>query len=58
MIKIKKKHYIRVECPECGYSMPTRYSEEAECNGVMFSCKARNCHAVFELIIRDGKQIM
>lgn len=48
---------VRVECPECGYIMPYWYTDQAECNGVMFRCKGRKCHAVFELKIEKGKQI-
>ena len=53
----KMKNAVRVECPECGYIMPFRYTDQAECKGVMFQCKGRNCHAVFELKIKKGKQI-
>ncbi|MCO7147404.1 hypothetical protein NIA28_13700 [Coprococcus catus] len=52
-----KKKMIRVECPECKYKMPLFFEETAECSGVMVSCKGRNCHARFELKIKDGKQI-
>jgi len=52
-----KKSIIRVQCPECGYKMPISYTEEAECDGVMVFCKGRNCHAVFQLKIKRGKQI-
>ena len=51
------KNTVRVECPECGYVMPFRYTDQAECKGVMLRCKGRNCHAVFELKIEKGKQI-
>lgn len=52
-----KKKMIRVECPECRYKMPLFFEETAECSGVMVSCKGRNCHDRFELIIKNGKQI-
>ena len=55
--KIRDKRTIRVRCPVCGYIEPISYTDEAECNGVMVPCKGRNCHAVFELKIRNGKQI-
>lgn len=55
--KMREKYTIRVRCPVCGYQMPISYTKEAECEGVMISCKGRNCHAVFELKIKDGKQI-
>ncbi len=45
-------------CPVCGYKMPISYTEEARCNGALVSCKGRNCHSVFELKIKDGKQIL
>lgn len=46
-----------MQCPFCGYKMPFSYTDEAECKGVMVPCKGRNCHAVFELKIRNGKQV-
>ena len=53
----KMKNTVRVECPVCGYKMPVSYTGEAECKGVMVVRKGRNCHAVFELKIKKGKQI-
>lgn len=53
----KVKNTIRVQCPVCGYMMPFSYTKEAECKGVMVPCKGRSCHAVFELRIKEGKQI-
>lgn len=47
----------QVECPECGYKMPVFYGSASECSGVAVSCKGRNCHAVFEVKIKKGKQI-
>lgn len=55
---VKKKDTIRVQCPECEYKMPISYTKIAECNGVMVPCKGRGCHAVFELKIKNGKQII
>lgn len=56
--KIKEKEEMnRVECPECEYKMPVFYDETANCSGVMISCKGRNCHAFFEVKIKNGKQI-
>ena len=55
--KIKDKRVIRVQCPVCGYIEPISYTDEAECDGVMVLCKGMNCRAVFELRIRNGKQI-
>lgn len=55
--KVKYKYTARVQCPVCGYKMPVSYGEEAECKGVMVPCKGRNCHVVFELKIKNGKQI-
>lgn len=54
--KIKGK-VLRAQCPKCGYKMPVSYTEKAECEGVMILCKGRNCHTVFELKIKHGKQI-
>lgn len=53
----KECRLIRVQCPVCKYNMPFSYTKEAECRGVMVPCKGRNCHTVFELKIKDGKQI-
>lgn len=55
--KLKKDNMRRVKCPECGYIMPIFFADQAECNGVMVSCKGRNCHSVFEVNIKHGKQI-
>lgn len=51
------KNTVRVQCPVCGYKMPVSYTNEAECEGVMAQCKGRSCHAVFEVRIKNGKQI-
>ena len=53
----EKKLMHRVKCPECGYKMPIYYDDRAISNGVTVTCKGRNCHAVFELKIQNGKQI-
>lgn len=55
--KIEKNKMNRVECPDCNYKMPIFFSDKAECTGVMVSCKGRNCHSVFEVKIKHGKQI-
>ena len=47
----------RVRCPDCDYQMPIFYGETANCSGVMAPCKGRNCHAFFEIKIKNGKQI-
>lgn len=47
----------RVKCPKCGYSMPMTYDETSECKGVYVPCKGRNCKTIFELKIKDGKQV-
>jgi len=54
----KSKRTVQVKCPVCGYHMPLFYADGAVCEGVMVSCKGRNCRAVFELNIKDGKQMM
>lgn len=43
-------------CPYCGAKY-TLYDNTAECHGVFPVC-TRGCHKEFELIIRDGKQVM
>lgn len=55
--KLEKNNMHRVECPDCGYKMPIFFTDKADCNGVMISCKGRNCHSVFEVKIKYGKQI-
>lgn len=55
---MKSKRMIRARCPICGYKMPVSYGEGAECKGVTVPCKGRGCHAVFELKIKNGKQIV
>lgn len=55
--ELDKKELNRVKCPECDYKMPVFYTDTAECNGVMVLCKGRKCHSVFELKIKNGKQI-
>lgn len=47
----------RVECPECNYILPIFFDKSAECSGVMVLCKGRNCHAFFEIKIKNGEQI-
>ncbi len=47
---------IKVTCPVCGYEMPIRYSQQAECKGVFVSCKGRNCRCIFEVKIEKGQQ--
>ncbi|WP_373102596.1 hypothetical protein [Blautia obeum] len=57
-MKIEVKNSMhRVQCPECGYTMPIFFKESAECKGVMVACKGRNCHAFFEVKLKNGKQI-
>ena len=53
----EKKIKHRVTCPACGYKMPIYYDDKAKAYGVTVTCKGRNCHAVFELKIENGKQI-
>ncbi|MCD8208331.1 MAG: hypothetical protein LUD72_10375 [Bacteroidales bacterium] len=47
----------QVRCPACGYLMPVFYTDGASCKGVFIVCKGRGCKAVFELKIKQGKQI-
>ena len=56
-MKINKKKYTQVVCPECGYRMPLFFTEEAECKGILVACKGRKCSHIFEVIIQNGQQI-
>lgn len=56
-MKINKKKYTQVVCPECGYRMPLFFTEEAECKGIQVACKGRKCSHIFEVIIQSGQQI-
>ena len=38
--------------------MPIYFGVDANCCGVVVPCKGRNCHTLFELKIKEGKQIM
>lgn len=55
--RIIDKKIRRVRCPECDYQMPIYYNEEAESHGVVVPCKGRNCGALIEIKIKNGKQI-
>lgn len=55
--KIEKNNMNRVKCPDCEYKMPIFFSNTAECSGVMVSCKGRGCRSIFEIKIKNGKQI-
>lgn len=55
--KIMDKKIRRVKCPKCGYLMPIYYAREAESHGVVVPCKGRNCGALIEIKIKNGKQI-
>ena len=56
--KERSEELTRAKCPDCDYQMPIYFGGDANCCGVVVPCKGRNCHAFFELRIRDGKQIM
>lgn len=43
-------------CPYCG-SKVALYDNTASCSGVWLKC-TRNCKAEFELVIKDGQQIL
>lgn len=43
-------------CPYCG-AKTTIYDNGANCNGVHQKC-TRGCRRVFELVIKDGEQIL
>lgn len=55
--KRNTKDLRHVVCPVCGYKMPVFYKDMAQCEGMMVSCKGRNCHAFFEVKVKDGKQV-
>ena len=44
-----------VLCPYCG-AKTVLASDTAQCSGVQIKC-TRGCKKVFELVIRDGKQV-
>ena len=46
-----------VKCPYCGYEMPLRLSQTADCKGVFIKCKGKNCKQIFEIKINNGKQV-
>lgn len=56
-MNIDRTKYAQVQCPKCGYRMPLFYTNEAECNGVRVACKGRKCSNIFEVKIKNGKQI-
>lgn len=41
----------KIRCPYCGYVMPLKADEKAECHGVWIRCKGRNCKKEFEIKI-------
>jgi len=55
---IKKPALFRkwAVCPYCG-SKVTIYDNTAECSGVWTKC-TRGCKAEFELVIKNGEQIL
>nr|DAZ24220.1 MAG TPA: cysteine-rich protein [Caudoviricetes sp.] len=53
----KKIEKIKIKCPVCGYEMPERYSQSADCTGVFVRCKGKNCKQEFEIVIKNGKQV-
>ena len=44
-----------VTCPFCGYIMPIKYDDNAECKGLFVKCKGRQCRREFEVKIRPFK---
>lgn len=48
-----KQH--RIKCPYCGYMMPIKADETAECKGIWVKCKGRNCKREFEIRIETIK---
>ena len=47
----------RVRCPDCDYQMPIFYGGGGRWWGGGGGGKGRNCHAFFEIKIKNGKQI-
>lgn len=52
-----REEFKRVFCPRCGYLMPIRYRQSADCNGVSVKCKNKKCGFEFEIQISKGEQI-
>lgn len=46
-----------IRCPYCGRKAYALHSDTAECHGVYTTC-SRGCKKEFEILIRDGKQIL
>lgn len=45
----------KVKCPYCGYEMPIKRDQSAECKGLWVKCKGRNCKKEFEIVIKQVK---
>lgn len=45
-----------IKCPYCG-AKHSIYEDTAECKGVFLKC-TRGCKKEFELVIKNGEQIM
>ena len=47
-----------VRCPHCGAKVQV-YDNTAECHGVFIKCtRNQACKKEFELVIKDGKQVI
>nr|DAW95469.1 MAG TPA: Transcription elongation factor Elf1 like [Bacteriophage sp.] len=51
MIKLNTKKENKIQCPYCGHPLNVFYDKSAECKGVFFKCKNKECKKVFELRI-------
>ena len=45
-----------IHCPYCG-AKHSIYDDTAQCHGVFLKC-SRGCKCEFELVIKDGEQVM
>ena len=50
-------HIGKVKCPYCGYGMPLRLSQTADCKGIFIKCKGKNCKQIFEIKVKNGRQV-
>lgn len=47
----------KVRCPACGYQMPIFIDKEATVRGLFVKCKGKNCKHIFEIKVKNGKQV-
>lgn len=51
------KELLNIICPLCNYKMPISYSKDSEANCIFVRCKGRTCKQIFEIKIKNGKQV-